>query len=160
MIVNIDQYESGSTHICYWRYFFIKNSVYRQKLKPGGLFGYGLGNSRQKHFYLPEPQTDFIFSIISEEFGFMGVLIVTTLFITIIFTGFKIAMKCQDLFGKYLVFGITFWIAFQAILNLMVVVGLIPVTGVTLPFLSYGGSSLLILFIAIGVVLNVSRYQK
>ncbi|MBE6144479.1 MAG: putative lipid II flippase FtsW [Firmicutes bacterium] len=138
--------------------FQIIQSLYA--IGPGGIFGYGLGNSRQKHFYLPEPQTDFIFSIISEEFGFMGVLIVALLFITIIFTGFKIAMKCQDLFGKYVVFGIVFWIAFQAILNLMVVVGLIPVTGVTLPFLSYGGSSLLILFIAIGIVLNVSKHQK
>ena len=138
--------------------FQIIQSLYA--IGPGGLFGYGLGNSRQKHFYLPEPQTDFIFSIISEEFGFMGVLIVSILFITIIFTGFKIAMKTSDLFGKYLAFGVTFWIAFQAILNLMVVVGLIPVTGVTLPFLSYGGSSLLIMFIAIGVVLNISRHQK
>ena len=138
--------------------FQIIQSLYA--IGPGGLFGFGLGNSRQKHFYLPEPQTDFIFSIISEEFGFMGVLIVAFLFITIIYTGFKIAMKSEDLFGKYLVFGITFWIAFQAILNLMVVVGLIPVTGVTLPFLSYGGSSLMILFIAIGIVLNISRFQK
>ena len=138
--------------------FQIIQSLYA--IGPGGLFGYGLGNSRQKHFYLPEPQTDFIFSIISEEFGFMGVLIVAILFIIIIFTGFKIAMKANDLFGKYLAFGITFWIAFQAILNLMVVVGLIPVTGVTLPFLSYGGSSLLILFIAVGVILNISRHQK
>lgn len=138
--------------------FQIIQSLYA--IGPGGLFGFGLGNSRQKHFYLPEPQTDFIFSIISEEFGFMGVLMVALLFITIIFTGFKIAIKCGDLFGKYLVFGVVFWIAFQAILNLMVVVGLIPVTGVTLPFLSYGGSSLLILFIAIGIVLNVSRHQK
>ena len=138
--------------------FQIIQSLYA--IGPGGIFGFGLGNSRQKHFYLPEPQTDFIFSIISEEFGFMGVLIVSLLFITIIYTGFKIAMKCEDLFGKYLVFGITFWIAFQAILNLMVVVGLIPVTGVTLPFLSYGGSSLMILFIAIGIVLNISRFQK
>lgn len=138
--------------------FQIIQSLYA--IGPGGLFGFGLGNSRQKHFYLPEPQTDFIFSIISEEFGFMGVLIVVSLFIIIITTGFKIATKSKDLFGKYLAFGIIFWIAFQAILNLMVVVGLIPVTGVTLPFISYGGSSLLILFIAIGIVLNVSKHQK
>ncbi len=138
--------------------FQIIQSLYA--IGPGGLFGFGLGNSRQKHFYLPEPQTDFIFSIISEEFGFMGVLIVACLFITIIYTGFKIAIKCNDLFGKYIVFGITFWIAFQSILNLMVVVGLIPVTGVTLPFISYGGSSLMILFLAIGIILNISRYQK
>ena len=120
----------------------------------------GFGNSIQKHFYLPEPQTDFIFSIISEEFGFAGVIIVSTLFLTIIITGFQIAYKCDDLFGKYLAFGIMFCFAFQTLLNLMVVVGLIPVTGVTLPFLSYGGSSLLITLISIGIVLNISRYQR
>jgi len=86
----------------------------------------------------------------------MGVLIVATLFITIIVSGFKIAMKTEDLFGKYLSFGITFGLAFQAILNLMVVVGLIPVTGVTLPFLSYGGSSLLITMFSMGILLNIS----
>jgi len=138
--------------------FQIIQSLYA--IGPGGLFGFGLGNSRQKHFYLPEPQTDFIFSIISEEFGFVGCIIVVTLFLIIIVTGLTIARKCDDLFGKYLVFGIIFWIAFQAVLNLMVVIGLIPVTGVTLPFLSYGGSSLLILMIGIGIVINVNRYQK
>ena len=138
--------------------FQIIQSLYA--IGPGGLFGLGFGNSRQKHFYLPEPQTDFIFSIISEEFGFLGVLIVTILFITIIYQGFKISRQSKDLFGKYLSFGIVFQIAFQAILNLMVVVGLIPVTGVTLPFLSYGGSSLLITLCSIGIVLNISRYGK
>ena len=118
----------------------------------------GFGNSVQKHFYLPEPQTDFIFSIISEEFGFMGVLIVSVLFLTLIISGFIISKKQIDLFGKYLSFGIIFQIAFQTVLNLMVVVGLIPVTGVTLPFLSYGGSSLLITMISIGIVLNISRH--
>lgn len=107
--------------------FQIIQSLYA--IGPGGLFGYGFLNSRQKHFYLPEPQTDFIFSIISEEFGFVGILIVSILFLTIIYTGFKISKRSNDLFGKYLAFGITFQIAFQAILNLMVVVGLIPVTG-------------------------------
>ena len=135
--------------------FQIIQSLYA--IGPGGLLGLGLGNSIQKHFYLPEPQTDFIFSIISEEFGFMGVLIVSTLFITIITSGFKIAMNCEDKFGKYLAFGITFGLAFQTLLNLMVVTGLIPVTGVTLPFLSYGGSSLLISLISMGVLLNISK---
>ena len=138
--------------------FQIIQSLYA--IGPGGLFGYGFLNSRQKHFYLPEPQTDFIFSIISEEFGFLGIVIVATLFLTIILTGFKIAKNSKDLFGKYLAFGITFQIAFQTVLNLMVVVGLIPVTGVTLPFLSYGGSSLLITLCEIGIVLNISRYEK
>ena len=115
--------------------FQIIQSLYA--IGPGGLFGYGFLNSRQKHFYLPEPQTDFIFSIISEEFGFMGILIVSILFLTIIYTGFKISRSSNNLFGKYLAFGITFQIAFQAILNLMVVVGLIPVTGVTYNFVQY-----------------------
>lgn len=135
--------------------FQIIQSLYA--IGPGGLFGLGLGNSIQKYFYLPEPQTDFIFSIISEEFGFMGVLIVVFLLSSIIFSGFKIAYESNDLFGKYLCFGISFSIAFQAVLNLMVVVGLIPVTGVTLPFLSYGGSSLLISMISIGIILNIAR---
>jgi len=135
--------------------FQIIQSLYA--IGPGGLLGLGFGNSIQKHFYLPEPQTDFIFSIISEEFGFLGVLIVTSLFLCIIISGFKIAHESSDLFGKYLAFGIIFQLSFQAILNLCVVVGLIPVTGVTLPFLSYGGSSLLITLCSMGIVLNISR---
>ena len=138
--------------------FQIIQSLYA--IGPGGLLGLGFGNSIQKHFYLPEPQTDFIFSIISEEFGFLGVLIVSSLFITIIYRGFKIAMNCEDLFGKYVAFGITFGLAFQSILNLMVVVGLIPVKGVTLPFLSYGGSSLLISLTSIGILLNIGKNQN
>lgn len=138
--------------------FQIIQSLYA--IGPGGLFGFGFGNSRQKHFYLPEPQTDFIFSIISEEFGILGIIIVSALFLIIFIKGFQIARKTNDLFGKFLVFGIVFGLAFQTLLNLMVVVGLIPVTGVTLPFLSYGGSSLLITLIGMGIVLNVSRYQK
>ena len=135
--------------------FQIIQSLYA--IGPGGLLGLGFGNSIQKHFYLPEPQTDFIFSIISEEFGFLGVLIVASLFLCIIISGFKIAHESSDLFGKYLAFGIIFQLSFQAILNLCVVVGLIPVTGVTLPFLSYGGSSLLITLCSMGIVLNISR---
>ena len=134
--------------------FQIIQSLYA--IGPGGLLGMGLGNSIQKHFYLPEPQTDFIFSIISEELGFAGVIIVASLFITIIYHGLKISINQEDKFSKYLAYGITFSIAFQTILNLMVVVGLIPVTGVTLPFLSYGGSSLLISMIEIGILLNIS----
>ena len=138
--------------------FQIIQSLYA--IGPGGLFGYGFLNSRQKHFYLPEPQTDFIFSIISEEFGFMGILIVSSLFLIIILKSLKIAIKSKEPFGKFLAFGITFGLSFQALLNLMVVVGLIPVTGVTLPFLSYGGSSLLITLCSMGIILNISRFQK
>ncbi|MFA5459659.1 MAG: putative lipid II flippase FtsW [Bacilli bacterium] len=125
---------------------------------PGGLLGFGFGHSIQKHFYLPEPQTDFIFSIISEEFGFMGILIVSFFFLTILIRSINIALRTNNRFAKYLVFGIIFQIIFQTILNLMVVVGLVPVTGITLPLLSYGGSSLLISLIGIGIILNVSRY--
>ena len=138
--------------------FQIIQSLYA--IGPGGLLGMGLGNSIQKHFYLPEPQTDFIFSIISEELGFAGVLIVATLFITIIKRGLNISLNQEDNFAKYLAFGISFSLAFQTILNLMVVVGLIPVTGVTLPFLSYGGSSLLVSMVSIGILLNISKYNS
>ena len=135
--------------------FQIIQSMY--SIGPGGLFGLGFGNSIQKHFYLPEPQTDFIFSIISEEFGFIGIIIISLLFITIYYNSIKISIKCKDDFGKYLAFGITFGLIFQTVLNLSVVIGLVPVTGVTLPFLSYGGSSLIITMISIGIILNVSR---
>lgn len=126
---------------------------------PGGLLGNGYLNSIQKHFYLPEPQTDFIFSIISEEFGVMGAFIVVGLFIIIFYRGIKISVNCSDSFGKHLSFGILFQMMFQAIMNLSVVVGLIPVTGVTLPFLSYGGSSLLVSMFSIGIILNISKYN-
>ena len=126
---------------------------------PSGLLGTGYLNSIQKHFYLPEPQTDFIFSIICEEFGVVGSIIVVSLFSILLYRGIKISNKSNDLFSKYLSFGIVFQLIFQAIMNLSVVVGLIPVTGVTLPFLSYGGSSLLISMMSIGIVLNISRFS-
>lgn len=135
--------------------FQIIQSLYA--IGPGGLFGMGIGNSIQKHFYLPEPQTDFIFSIISEELGFLGVLIVSLLFIFIFYRCIKISLNTKDLFGKYLSFGLSFMIIFQTILNLCVVIGLVPVTGVTLPFISYGGSSLLVSMASMGIILNVSR---
>lgn len=124
---------------------------------PGGLLGQGLFKSRQKYFYLPEPQTDFIFSIISEELGFLGVIIVTSVFLFIFYRALTISLKQKDLFGKYLAFGLAFGLIIQASLNLAVVVGLIPVTGVTLPFLSYGGSSLLVSLASIGIILNISK---
>ena len=135
--------------------FQIIQSMYA--IGPAGLFGMGFGNSIQKHFYLPEPQTDFIFFFFLEEFGFLGVIIVTILFLIIIISCFNISLKANNLFSKYLAFGITFQFSFQALMNLMVVVGLIPVTGVTLPFLSYGGSSLLISMSSMGILLNISR---
>ena len=127
---------------------------------PGGLFGMGFGNSIQKHFYLPEPQTDFIFSVISEELGIIGIISVSFLFLVIILRSIKISIKAQDNFSKFLTFGIIFQLSFQTLLNLAVVVGLVPVTGVTLPFFSYGGSSLIITLISIGIILNISRYRE
>ena len=112
--------------------FQIIQSLYA--IGPGGLFGLGLFNSRQKHFYLPEPQTDFIFSIISEELGIVGILVVASFFIFILYCGIRIALNSKNFFAKYLSFGMTFQILIQAVMNLMVVVGLIPVTGVTLPY--------------------------
>ena len=138
--------------------FQIIQSLYA--IGPGGLLGMGFGKSIQKHFYLPEPQTDFIFSIISEEFGIMGVVIVVGLFSFIVYRGLKIALNAKDHFSKYLAFGMIFQLAFQTLMNLMVVIGMIPVTGVTLPFLSYGGSSLLITLCSMGIILNISRYQQ
>lgn len=135
--------------------FQIIQSLYA--IGPGGLLGQGFLNSRQKQFYLPEPQTDFIFSVISEEFGVLGVLIVSFLFLTVLYRGIKIALNAPDNFSKYLAFGMVFQILIQTVMNLMVVIGLIPVTGVTLPFLSYGGSSLLITLVSIGILLNISR---
>ncbi len=138
--------------------FQIIQSLYA--IGPGGLFGKGLGNSIQKHFYLPEPQTDFIFAIICEELGFLGAFLIVLLFALVIFNIIKIALNCNDLFGKYLAFGLAFQIGFQTILNLLVVVGLIPVTGVTLPFLSYGGSSLLVSMASIGIILSISKSKN
>lgn len=135
--------------------FQIIQSLYA--IGPGGLFGLGLGNSIQKHFYLPEPQTDFIFAIISEELGFVGILIITICYITLFYNVVKISLETKDLFGKYLAFGLILELILQTLLNLLVVVGLIPVTGVTLPFLSYGGSSLLTCLIMIGIILNISK---
>lgn len=138
--------------------FQIIQSLYA--IGPGGLLGTGFLQSVQKHFYLPEPQTDFIFSIIAEEFGVAGAFIVVGLFSLILWRGIKIATNAKDAFSKYLSFGMIFQMIFQALMNLMVVIGMIPVTGVTLPFLSYGGSSLLISMVSIGILLNISRYQK
>lgn len=135
--------------------FQIIQSLYA--IGPSGLFGLGLGNSIQKHFYLPEPQTDFIFAIISEELGIIGIVLLSASYILLLYNVIKISLCTKDLFGKYLSFGLIIELVLQTLLNILVVVGLIPVTGVTLPFLSYGGSSLLICLIMIGIVLNINK---
>ncbi len=122
----------------------------------GGLWGTGLGNGKQKLFYLPEPHTDFIFSIIGEELGFIGVLLLIILFITLAYCGIRICSKAPDLFGTYLALGITSLIVLHAVINLGVVMGLLPTKGSTLPFISYGGTSLVVNLISIGILLNIS----
>ncbi len=129
-------------------------------LGAGGLWGAGLGQSRQKCYYIPEPHTDFIFSIIGEELGLIGCTIIIILFVIFIWRGIVTASKAKDTFGTLLATGITSIIAIQAIINIAVVTGSMPVTGVPLPFISYGGSSLVINLCAMGVLLNISRHKK
>lgn len=128
----------------------------------GGVFGLGFGQSRQKHLYLPEAHNDYIFSIICEELGFIGALLVILLFALLIIRGFYIAMHSKDKFGALLVFGIISQIAIQAILNIGVVTNALPSTGISLPFFSFGGTSLVMLLCEMGVVLSVSKncYMK
>ncbi len=123
----------------------------------GGLMGVGIGNSRQKYLYLPEPQNDFIFSIVCEELGFVGASLILILFALLIWRGFVIGMRCKDRFGALVAVGLTAQVGLQTILNIMVVTNTIPNTGVSLPFFSYGGSSLVMLLCQMGVVLAISR---
>lgn len=128
-------------------------------LGSGGLFGTGLGQSRQKSFWIPEPHTDFIFAIIGEELGLIGCAAIVLLFMIFIWRGIVTASRAKDKFGKLLATGVTAVIAIQAIINMAVVTGSMPVTGVPLPFISYGGSSLIFNLIAMGVLLNISRQK-
>ncbi|WP_027091074.1 stage V sporulation protein E [Cohnella thermotolerans] len=127
---------------------------------PGGLVGLGLGMSRQKYNYLPEPQTDFIFSILAEELGFIGGSLLLLLFLLLIWRGIRTAITISDPFGSFLAAGIVGIIATQVLINIGVVIGLLPVTGITLPLVSYGGSSLTLLLTALGILLNLSRYTR
>ena len=129
-------------------------------LGSGGLFGVGLGRSRQKFFYLPEQHTDFIFAILGEELGFLGVSLVLILFLLFAWRGFRIAWKAPDFFGSLLASGITSMIVLQAAVNIGVVSGSLPVTGIPLPFISFGGSSLIFTLTGVGLLLNISRYSK
>ncbi|KEZ49995.1 MULTISPECIES: stage V sporulation protein E [Metabacillus] len=138
--------------------FQIIQSLYA--IGPGGLFGLGLGQSRQKFFYLPEPQTDFIFAILAEELGFIGGSLIILLFGLLLWRGVRIALGAPDQYGSYLAIGIITMVAIQVMINIGVVTGLMPVTGITLPFLSYGGSSLTLMLMAVGVLLNISRYAR
>lgn len=128
-------------------------------IAPSGLFGLGYGNSRQKFYYLPEPQTDFIFSICIEELGMIGAIMIIIIFVTIVITGYQIAIKQENHFKMYLAIGITSLFMIQAFINLGVVTTLLPITGITLPFLSYGGSSLIINFVMMGLLMNIGDYK-
>lgn len=124
----------------------------------GGLFGLGLGQSKQKFLYLPENHTDFIFAITAEELGFIGASLVIILFILFIWRGLKIAVSSQDPFACLLATGITAWVGVQSIINIGVVTGSLPVTGIPLPFISHGGTSLLFTMTGVGILLNISRF--
>ncbi|MDD3880821.1 MAG: putative lipid II flippase FtsW [Eubacteriales bacterium] len=123
----------------------------------GGLFGMGLGQGRQKFSYLPYPESDFIFAIVGEDFGLFGCTVVISLFVVFLFMGMRVAVRCRDLYGSLLAAGITMMICTQAFLNIGVVIGILPTTGLPLPFFSSGGTSVSIALAAVGILLSVSR---
>lgn len=127
-------------------------------LGSGGFWGLGLGQSRQKYFFLPKPATDSIFAVIGEELGFVGGAAVVVAFLFLVARGFSISGRVADPFGRMVAGGITFWIGIQAFVNLSAMVGILPLTGIPLPFISYGGSSLIILLISAGILLNISKH--
>lgn len=125
----------------------------------GGFLGAGLGQSRQKFNYLPEPVTDSIFAVLGEELGMIGAVVVIILFLCVAWRGLRIAAGAPDEFGKLLAVGIVAWIVFQAFINIAAITGLIPLTGIPLPFISYGGTSLAVLLAAVGILLNISKHS-
>jgi cell division protein FtsW len=122
----------------------------------GGLFGNGLGEGKQKLFYLPEAHTDFIFSVVGEELGFAGVIVITAMFLVLVMRGLRTSLGAPDDFGRYLAFGVTLLLGLQAFVNIAVVMGMLPTKGLALPFLSYGGTSLLTTLLSVGILLNIS----
>ena len=122
----------------------------------GGIFGQGLGEGKQKLFYLPEAHTDFILSVVGEELGFIGVIVIAAMFFLLVQRSFRVALQAEDDFGRFLAFGITVLLGIEGFVNMGVVTGLLPTKGLALPFISYGGSSLIITLFAVGVLLNVS----
>lgn len=126
----------------------------------GGFWGVGLGHSRQKFNYLPEPVGDSIFAVIGEEIGLIGATILVVLFVALAFRGIKIAKNAPDMFGRLVAIGITMWIVLQAFINISANIALVPLTGIPLPFISYGGTSLLFLMSAIGILLNISKQSN
>ncbi len=129
-------------------------------LGSGGVTGLGIGASRQKFFYVPGAHTDGIFAIIGEEMGFIGAMAVILLFVLLVYRGIRIMLNAPDNFGSLLALGVTSWIAYQAIINIGGITRTMPLTGIPLPFLSYGGSALAATLAAVGILLNISRYSK
>jgi cell division protein FtsW len=123
----------------------------------GGPFGEGLGAGKEKFGYLPHPYTDSIFAVLGDELGLAGALVIVLLFLALAFRGVRIALRAEDATGALLATGVTIWLCFQAWVNMAVVASLVPMTGITLPFISYGGSSLCVGLIAVGILLNVGR---
>ncbi|MGH2461491.1 MAG: FtsW/RodA/SpoVE family cell cycle protein, partial [Chloroflexota bacterium] len=126
-------------------------------LGSGGIFGLGLGDSRQKFYYLPNAQTDAIFAVIGEELGLVGTLAIILLFGFIALRGYRVALRAPDTYGALLAAGVTSWLVVQALINIAVVTATVPFTGIPLPFVSFGGSSLIVSLMAVGLLLNVSR---
>lgn len=124
---------------------------------PAGIFGHGFGQSRQKFLYLPEPQNDFIFAIILEEIGLIGGLAIVTLFVLVLYSGYKLAIQAKTRTAFYAIIGLVTMLSVQAFLNIAVVIGLVPVTGVTLPFISYGGTSLVTMWLIIGIIYQFGK---
>ncbi len=129
-------------------------------LGSGGLFGLGLGHSRQKFEYIPEVSTDSIFGIVGEELGFVGATLLIVLFAIVVMRGLRISQNCRDNFGKILSLGLTFWLGIQVVINLSSMTALLPLTGVPLPFISYGGSALVANLTAVGILLNISKQES
>lgn len=163
----VEQFAHVVTRLTYWLDPFstTDSGSYQTRqsllaIGSGGLWGVGFGESRQKHMYLPEVRNDFVFAIVCEELGFIGACLVIVLFAMLVWRGYHIAMNARDRFGSLLVAGITTQIGLQAFLNIAVVTNLVPNTGISLPFFSYGGTALLIMLAEIGVVLSVSRQAR
>ena len=157
----------GSTRLAVWRDPWSDPTGYGWQtiqsllsIGSGGLFGAGLGESRQKYLWVPEPHNDFIFAIVCEELGLVGALAIITLFVALIWRGFVIASKAKDQFGTLMAFGLTIQVGIQAALNIMVVSNTIPNTGISLPFFSYGGTALIMLLAQMGIILSISRGSK
>ena len=129
-------------------------------LGTGGIFGQGLGEGKQKLFYLPEAHTDFILSVLGEEMGFVGVIVIASMFLVLVQRSIRVALAAEDNFGRFLAFGIAVLLGLEAFINMAVVTGMLPTKGLALPFLSYGGSSLIISLFAVGILLNVSTRMR